>query len=231
MVHVASFRVRLSWRDQYCGLDRLEHGGVVYYFVDNEYYFKRSRLYGYGDDGERIAFFSKAVLECLPYMDDFSPNVLHCHDWHAALIPVYLRELFQGAENYRRVRTVLTIHNLKFQGVFPRFMIGDVLGLDSFPAAVTQLTRFDSVNYLRGGLCYTDAITTVSPTYARRSVRRSTGRARRISVPPPFHPFGHLNGIDTAKYDRQPIRRSADLQRRRPERKADNKKSLRDELG
>jgi starch synthase len=233
MAHVASFRVGLSWRDQYCGLDRLEHGGVVYYFVDNEYYFKRSRLYGYGDDGERIAFFSKAVLECLPYMDDFSPNVLHCHDWHAALIPVYLRELFQGAENYRRVRTVLTIHNLKFQGVFPRFMIGDVLGLDSFPAAVTQLTRFDSVNYLRGGLCYTDAITTVSPTYAEEICTAFYGEgaqdilSRRRSIL-----SGILNGIDTAKYDP-----AADTEICRtysadgPERKADNKKSLRDELG
>ncbi|SHI13480.1 starch synthase [Sporobacter termitidis DSM 10068] len=233
MTPVADFRVRLAWRDQYCGLETLTHRGVVFYFVDNEYYFKRDRLYGYDDDGERVAFFSKAVLECLAHMPGFFPRVLHCHDWHAALVPVYLRELYGGADKYRDIKTVFTIHNLKFQGVFSRFYLGDVLGLDGYPAAADQLAQFDAINYMRGGLNYADAITTVSPAYAEEIRTDFYGeRAQDILNRRRNVLTGILNGIDSSAYD--PAADTAlyalytadDLSG-----KAENKKRLQAELG
>jgi starch synthase len=233
MTPVAEFRVGLSWRDQYCGLEMLEHDGVTFYFIDNEYYFKRDRLYGYDDDGERVAFFSKAVLESLPYMGGFFPQLLHCHDWHASLIPVYLRELYREREGYTGIKTALTIHNLKFQGIYPRYHLGDVLGLEKIPAAADQLKQFDTINFLRGGLNYTDAITTVSPTYAEEICTEFYGERcqdilrRRHSVL-----SGILNGIDTVKYDPATdpeIYRTFDAQSL--DGKAENKKRLQADLG
>lgn len=202
MTHVADFRMQLSWRDKYCGLDTLIFGGVTFYFIDNEEYFKRDSLYGYDDDGERVAFFSKAVLECLPYMGDFVPDVLHCHDWHTALIPVYLRELYHDSSFYSHIKTVFTIHNLKFQGTFPPSYLGDMLGLDAYPAAADQLRQFDSTNYMRGGLNYSDRLTTVSPSYAEEITTEFYGeRAQDILARRRSALSGILNGIDNDKYD------------------------------
>ena len=201
MEPVACFDVQLSWRKQYCGLLTLKHKGVTYYFLDNEYYFKRDRVYGDYDDGERIAFFSKAILESILHMPDFMPDILHCNDWHTALTPVYLREKFMGIPGFDKMKTVFTIHNLKFQGVFPGSVLGDVLGLHDCPAA-GQLMYGDSVNYMQGAIRYSDRLTTVSPTYAEEICTPYYGEgmdwlfSERKSVL-----SGILNGIDTKKYD------------------------------
>ena len=203
MTHLADFRVSLGWRDLYCGIETLEEGGVTCYFIDNEYYFKRGGPYGYFDDGERIAFFSKAVVESLQYLPDFRCDVLHCNDWHTALAPVFLREFYQGLPLYENVKTVLTVHNLKFQGQMSDSVLGDILGLAHIPAAARQL-RSDSgsVNFLKGGLCYSDLLSTVSPTYAEEIKSAFYGERldevfrRRADVL-----SGIRNGIDTARYD------------------------------
>ena len=134
MEYVASLTVPLGWRRQYCGIEMLQHNGVTYYFLDNDYYFKRDGAYGFGDDGERIAFFSKAILECLQYLPDFFPELIHCNDWHTALVPVFLHEHYGHLSHYRDIKVLFTIHNLKFQGIFPRWDCGDVLGLNNTPA-------------------------------------------------------------------------------------------------
>ena len=233
MTHVADFRLRLVWRDKYCGLETLEHGGVTFYFVDNEDYFKRDRIYGYDDDGERVAFFSKAVLECLPYMAGFSPDILHCHDWHASLIPVFLREHYREKPGYTGIKTVFTIHNLKFQGIFSMSYLGDMLGLHETPAAVEQLVQFDTVNYLRGALNYSDRLTTVSPTYADEITGEFYGeRAQDILCRRRNVLSGILNGIDSAKYD--PSAGTdiyAAFDQASPGGKAENKARLQAELG
>lgn len=167
MRKIAEFTVPLGWRNQYCGIEKLKHKGVTYYFLDNEYYFKRPAPYGYMDDGERIAFFSKAVLECLQYIPDFSPDIIHCNDWHTALVPVFLREHYMGLADYQKIRTVFSIHNLKFQGIFPNNMLGNVLGLSYNKAAVDQLSYGrDAINFMQGALFYSDRLSTVSPSYA-----------------------------------------------------------------
>ncbi|MBR5742133.1 MAG: glycogen synthase, partial [Firmicutes bacterium] len=203
MKFVTDLRVRLGWRDLYCGVWELKWDGTVYYFLDNEYYFLRDRAYGYFDDGERIAFFSKAVCEFLQYLPDFRCDVLHCNDWHTALSPVFLREFYRGIPLYDNIKTVFTIHNLKFQGMMSDFVLGDILGLYGIPAAANQLrATSDAINYMKGGLCYSDILTTVSPTYAEEIKSEYYGEhmegifRRRADIL-----YGILNGIDTRDYD------------------------------
>ena len=203
MSHVTEFQVSLGWRNLYCGVEKLHHRGVTWYFIDNEYYFKREKAYGYFDDGERIAFFAKAVVESLQYLPDFKCDVLHCNDWHTALAPVFLREFYQGLPLYENVKTVMTVHNLKFQGQMSDYVLGDILGLAGIPAAAEQLRSDErSVNFMQGGLCYSDVLTTVSPTYAQEIQTAFFGEhmedifRRRQSV---LH--GILNGIDTTTFD------------------------------
>ena len=129
MRFVGSFDVELSWRKQYCGLLSLELDGVTFYFVDNEYYFRRPGIYGSYDDGERFGFFSRAVLECVRHMEGFVPNVIHCNDWQTGPIPVFLRAFYRGDPLYSRIKTVFTIHNIQYQGSFDMFVAGDILGL------------------------------------------------------------------------------------------------------
>ena len=169
MTFLTSFNVSLGWRNQYCGLFELKRGGVIWYFLDNEYYFLRPEPYGYFDDAERMAFFSKAVCECCRFLPGFFPDILHCNDWHTAPAPVFLREFYRQIPEYGRMKTVFAIHNLKFQGQYDPFILGDILGLHEVPAARDQLLREDGkcVNYLAGAVHYSDRITTVSPTYAR----------------------------------------------------------------
>lgn len=166
MKYITNFEVKLGWRNAYCGLFTLKKNGVTYYFLDNEYYFFRSNVYGEFDDGERVAFFSKAILESIRYFSPkFMPDIIHCNDWHTALVPVFLREFYMEIEGFENIKTVFTIHNLKFQGQYDNFVMGDILGLDG-RASSGQLIHDDAANYLQGAVIYADSITTVSPTYA-----------------------------------------------------------------
>ena len=204
MEHLCDFYVNLGWRNEYCGLEKLEQGGVTYLFIDNEHYFHRGYPYGSFDDGERFAFFSKAITEALQHLPEgFECDVLHCNDWQTALSPVFLREFYQGLPLYERVKTVLSIHNMAFQGQFSDELLGDVLGLEHIPAASGQL-RCDanSINYMLGGLHYTDAITTVSPTYASEIQTPEFGEGLDgIMRDRNYVLQGILNGIDVAKFD------------------------------
>lgn len=196
------FQVPLGWRNQYCGIQTLKLGKIQYYFVDNEFYFFRDQVYGYGDDCERVAYFSKAVLECLQHLPDFFPDVIHANDWHTALIPVFLREQYQAMESYRNIRTVFTIHNLKFQGICWKFFLGDLLGLDQCKNAADQLQwGHDAINFMQSALYYSDYITTVSPTYAREICTTAYGEGLEGVLNQRKDRFaGILNGIDVAKY-------------------------------
>lgn len=233
MTFLTAFSVQLGWRSQYCGLFRLKHKGIFYYFLDNEYYFKRDQVYGEYDDGERVAFFSKAVLDCIPYLDGFVPDIIHCNDWHTALVPVFLKELYREDPVCARIRTVFSIHNLKFQGRFSDFVIGDICGLHETPAATQLLCDDHTANFLQGAALYADRIATVSPTYAEEICMPYYGedldwiftkRKKDLS--------GILNGIDykdwnpakdkflPVNYDMASI-----------EKKAENKRRLQEELG
>ncbi len=232
MEPVAVFTVPLSWRRAYCGVEKLKYNGVTWYFIDNEQYFKRSAPYGFDDDCERMAFFCKAVLESIMHIG-FMPDVIHCHDWHTALLPVFLREQYLGAPGYDRIKTVFSIHNLKFQGVFPGRTIGDVLGLDYYPSAVNQLIWGSCVNFMQGALHYSDRISTVSPTYANEICTPYFGEgldwllSERRSVL-----SGILNGIDTTEYDPATDRYIPEnFDSDHLEIKAKNKEKLQAELG
>ena len=204
MEHFSDFYVSLGWRNEYCGLEKLEHDGVTYMFIDNERYFARDYPYGFFDDGERFAFFSKAITESLQHLPaGFECDILHCNDWQTALAPVFLREFYQGLPLYDRVKTVFSIHNVAFQGQFSDTVMEDILGVAHIPAAASQL-RCDacSVNYMLGALRYADAITTVSPTYANELQTPEFGegldgvlRERSYALQ------GILNGIDVAGFD------------------------------
>lgn len=204
MEHFSDFYVSLGWRNEYCGLEKLERDGVTYMFIDNERYFARDYPYGFFDDGERFAFFSKAVTESLQHLPEgFECDILHCNDWQTALAPVFLREFYQGLPLYDRVKTVFSIHNVAFQGQFSDTVMEDILGLAHIPAAASQL-RCDacSINYMLGALRYADAITTVSPTYANEIQTPEFGegldgvlRERSYALQ------GILNGIDVAGFD------------------------------
>ena len=202
MKFVREYEVKLGWRTQHCGLYTLRKGGVTYYFLDNEYYFNRSGVYGEFDDGERVAFFSVAVLETIRYIaKNFAPDILHTNDWHTALIPVYLRELYRGEEIYDRIKTVFTIHNLKFQGQYSRSMTGDVLGLNGTPAD-GQMIHDDAVNFLQGAVIYSDAVTTVSPTYADEICTVKYGEGLEgLFTSRKYKLSGIINGIDKKSYD------------------------------
>ena len=166
MEHVYDGELPVAWRKKYVGLDKYELDGVTYYFVDNEEYFNREGFYGYDDDAERFSFFSRAVLDLLPAMD-FWPDVIHTNDWHAGLVNVFLKLEHMGDARYERIKTVYTIHNLKYQGVFPKDVMPDVLGLDWKYFNNGDLEFYDAVNFMKGGIIYADAITTVSKTYAK----------------------------------------------------------------
>ncbi len=158
--------VQLGWRNQYAGVEYIEYDGVTFYFIDNEYYFKRSNLYGYGDEAERFVFFNRAVLELVRTLD-WKPDVLHCHDWHASLIPVYLKTHYQNDERLAGMKTVFTIHNLKYQGVFADSVLHDLMDFDESMKTDESFEFFGDINFMKGALNYADFITTVSETYAK----------------------------------------------------------------
>ncbi|WP_082232243.1 glycogen synthase GlgA [Halobacillus massiliensis] len=161
-----TFGVELGWRNQYCGVQFIEHEGIPTYFVDNEYYFKRSNLYGYDDEAERFVFFNKAIMEMVRKMD-WKPDVLHCHDWQAGLIPVLLHTHYGNNPYFHDMKTVFTIHNLKYQGIYPDAVLYDLLGFDENMMTAEGMEFFGNINFMKGGLNYADHITTVSETYAK----------------------------------------------------------------
>lgn len=201
MEHVYDGELPVAWRKKYVSLDKYELDGVTYYFVDNEEYFNREGFYGYDDDAERFSFFSRAVLDLLQAMD-FWPDVIHTNDWHAGLVNVFLKLEHMGDARYERIKTVYTIHNLKYQGVFPKDVMPDVLGLDWKYFNNGDLEFYDAVNFMKGGIIYADAITTVSKTYAKEIQYPYFGehldgllRSREQDL------SGIVNGIDYSVYN------------------------------
>lgn len=168
LYHVAHFPVYLGWREQYCGIEKLERDGITYYFIDNEFYFYRQYVYGTtcDDECERFAFFNRAVLNFLPHID-FFPDIIHCNDWQTAMIPFLLRTDYSGDERYDGIKTVFTIHNLKFQGIFPFDTVADLLSVHHRYFTMDQLEFYGAVSFMKAALKYADRLTTVSPTYAK----------------------------------------------------------------
>lgn len=203
MEPVAILEVPLGWRRQYCGIEKLEIDNVIFYFIDNEYYFKRKGLYGYYDDAERFAFFSRAVLEALPHLD-YTPDVLHCHDWHAGPVAVLLDAHYRARPAYSSLKTVFTIHNLQYQGVFPKEVLGELLDLGDEYLTADKLEYYGSVNFMKAGLVFADKLTTVSRSYAEeiQTVERGENlegllKQRSASL------SGIINGIDYDVYNPQ----------------------------
>ena len=160
---VASFYVPLGWRNQYCGVFELTYSGVKFYFIDNEYYFGRHGLYGFFDDAERFAFFSKAILEMLQHID-FEPEIIHCNDWQTAMIPAYLNIFYRHIEAYKSIKTVFSIHNIQYQGQFDMSIAQDVLGLPTAANGIVEYSK--DCNFMKAAIDQSDAVSTVSPTYA-----------------------------------------------------------------
>ncbi len=199
MKHIGETTVNLSWRSQYCGVSKLTQDSVPFYFIDNEYYFKRSGLYGYDDDAERFAFFSKAVFEILPLID-FVPDIIHCNDWHAGMVSVFLKDQYHF--KYPKLRTVYTIHNLRYQGVFGKDIMGDILGLDWKHFHEGGVEFDGAVNYMKSGIVYSDFITTVSQSYAEEIKCPFYGEQLDALLREKSHCLaGIINGIDYDVYD------------------------------
>ncbi len=193
--------VRLAWRSLYCGLFSCEWQGVRWYFVDNEQYFKRPELYGYYDDGERFAFFSRAVTELLPCLPE-KPDVVHCNDWQTALVPVYIRDEAVRNEFYRSIRTVITVHNIEYQGRYGRETVEDLFGLDAGWFTGGTLAFDGDVNLLKGAIVTADAVTAVSPTYAQELKYAYFAHGlESVMQMVEGKLYGVLNGVDMARYD------------------------------
>ncbi len=199
MTFVCNITVGLSWRNQYCGLFKLEYDGVTYYFVDNEYYFKRPNIYGYYDDAERFAFLSKATLELLPHMD-FKPDVLHSNDHLTALVPIYYALEYRNKPGYGGIKNVFTIHNINYQGIYPTVIAGDVFGISEEDLNVVEFNG--KINLVKGAIETCDMITTMSPQYAREiRLPEFSGGLDGILIENRNKLCGILNGIDIDKYN------------------------------
>ncbi len=211
MVHTADFEVTLGWRRQYCGIEQLQQGGVTYYFLDNRYYFGRNYIYGLGgDEHERYAFFCRGVLNALPLIP-FTPDIIHAHDWQTGMIPALLRVQYGGFPLYTGIRTVFTIHNMQYQGIFGIKDVQDLLGLPDHLFTDDKLEYYGNINFLKAGIVYADQVTTVSPSYAEEIQTAYYGerldgllRARRASL------TGILNGLDVREFDPASDRRIAE---------------------
>lgn len=201
MTFLKRFHFPLSWRNAYCGLFSLEYQGLTYYFIDNEYYFKREGLYGQFDDGERFAYFSRAVVE-VPVQLGWSPDVIHCNDWQTGLVPVYLLEARHREPLLKHTKSVFTIHNIEYQGRFDRNILGDVLGLDESYFREDMLSYYGDVNLVKGAIYAADYITTVSPTYAKELQYAFYAHGLEGVIADNYHKFtGILNGIDMVHND------------------------------
>lgn len=196
---VTSFSVPVSWRRQYCGLFETRYNSVIYYFIDNEYYFKRQGLYGHYDDAERFAFFSRACLEMLPYID-FKPDVINCNDWQTALIPTYYDLFYKYNDWYKGIKTVFTIHNIQYQGQYGTELYEEVVGI---PPEHRSILDFDNcINYMKGAIETANRVTTVSPSYAWE-IRDPwfSHKLDPILNARSWKLRGILNGIDTTSYN------------------------------
>ena len=201
MKHVGFFYVELGWRRQYAGVLSLEHEGITFYFIDNEYYFNRYNIYGEIDDGERFIFFSKAST-ILPKYLYFKPDIIHTNDWHTGLIPLYIRDFAKGDDFYKEIKSVFTIHNLKYQGVFPEYILEDVAGLSREYFHEDGLKFYDSINLLKAGIVYSDKITTVSKSYAEEIKTSYFGESLDgILRSQDYKLSGIINGIDYDIYN------------------------------
>lgn len=198
MLTLATFNVPVGWRNQYGGLQYLEYDGIPFYFIDNEYYFKRDNPYGYDDDSERFAFFDRAVLESVNYMMDFTPDIIHLNDWHTGMIAPIMREHFKNKPRFNDIKIIYTVHNLKYQGIFSKDILGDLLGFSDDYFREDMLKYYDGVSFMKGGLNFSDKITTVSKSYAEEIKTSFYGeglhgllqiRSKDLS--------GIVNGIDT----------------------------------
>ena len=196
---VKSITVKLSWRNQYCGIHMVELDGIRYYLIDNEYYFKRKGIYGHFDDAERFAFFCKSVFEMLPHID-FIPDVIHAHDWHTALIPIYASLKYKKRAEYSSIRTVFTIHNIQYQGVFSKEIMSDVLDIDASDLSTVEYDG--AVNLMKGAIELADAVNTVSPTYAEEiKMPYYAHGLESIINERSYKISGILNGIDVERYN------------------------------
>lgn len=200
--HLASFNVEVGWRNQYSGLSKLEYDHVPFYFIDNEYYFKRDGLYGHYDDGEKFSFFSKAVLNAIDHMDDFKPDIIHLNDWHTSVIPVLMRDQYFNHPEISNMKTMLTIHNLRFQGIFDHGIMGDLLNLENSFHAHQALGYKGKINFLKGGIERSNMVNTVSPTYSREIMTEFFGEGLEDILGERAHKVhGILNGIDRDLYN------------------------------
>lgn len=198
---IGEFYVDLGWRRQYAGILSCEHDGVIYYFIDNEYYFKRGSLYGENDDGERFIFFQKALIQMMKVLN-FKADVVHANDWHTGLVPLYLKDFGRGDEFYRDMRSIFTIHNLKYQGVFPTWILEEIGGLSGGYITDDGLKFYDSINFMKGGIVYSDALTTVSNTYAEEIKTEYYGEnLHGIIRQNEYKLSGIVNGIDYDLYN------------------------------
>ena len=233
MKHIYDGTLHVAWREKFVGIDAYEYEGVTYYFVDNEEYFNREGYYGYPDDAERFSFFCRAVLNCIPALG-FQPDIIHANDWHTALIPVLLKLEHPDDPRYAKIKTLFTIHNLRYQGIFPKNVMSDVLGLDWKYFNNGDFEFYDAVNFMKAGLIYTDYISTVSKTYAEEIQYEYYGehldgllRQRQKDL------FGIVNGINDTIYDPKTDKEiyvNYDV-KSAAEGKVDNKVRLQRELG
>ena len=230
MKQEAVFYVKLAWREQYCGVFSLQHNGVTYYFIDNEYYFKRPSLYGFFDDGERYAYFCMAVMEMMTRLD-FFPDVLHAHDWQAALTVVYLNCLYRQRKGYGDIRTVFTIHNIEYQGIYDFSILGDVFALGENEHSLMEYGG--CINLMKAAIQCADRVSTVSPRYAEEI--RTPAYAHRLDscLNANAHKLcGILNGIDYDYYDPKTDKAiAAKFSVRSMSGKEANKKALQEEVG
>ncbi|MCH1626878.1 glycogen synthase GlgA [Fredinandcohnia quinoae] len=227
---VRTIEVPVGWRQQYCGIEKMVHEGISIYFLDNEYYFKRHGSYGFYDDGERFAFFSRAVLEALPYLEQ-RPDIIHCHDWQTGPIPVLLKAHYKYHPFFDGIKTVFTIHNLRYQGIYPRSVLGELLDLSERYFHIDCLEFYGNISYLKAGLAFADYLTTVSPTYAEEIQMPYYGenldgflrkRGRDLQ--------GIVNGIDQEAYN--PVQDKAIFREYNSyEGKMENKRHLQEQLG
>ena len=234
MNYVTHFYMDLAWRSQYVGVLEMQYDGIQFYFIDNEYYFSGAKPYGnIYQDIEKFAFFSKAALSALPLIG-FQPDIVHCHDWQTGLVPVLLKDKFHEGEFFRNMKSVITIHNLKFQGVWDVKTVRDITGLPAYYFTPDKLEAYGDANYLKGGIVYADAITTVSDTYAEEIKTPFYGegldglmRARSGSL------RGIVNGIDYDVFNPETdmlIENNYNSRNFRKE-KIKNKRALQRELG
>jgi len=201
METVAVFTLQMGWRQLYCGILRLDAEGVPFYFVDNEYYFRRRGCYGYDDDAERFAYFCRAVMDAIQHID-FMPDVIHCHDWQAGMIPVLYRAHFSYQPQYEHIKTVMTVHNLKYQGVFGKEQFKDFFALGDEHFTGYALEQYGGASFMKGGLLYSDSITTVSPTYAQEIQTPFYGEYLDSLLRSQQHRLhGIVNGIDYEEFD------------------------------